>query len=149
KTTLAYVISQETDAQFTVLNAVLDGIKDLRKVVEKAESLQQLNGQKTILFVDEIHRWNKAQQDALLPHLESGMLTLIGATTENPFYSLVNPLLSRCQLFELFDLTTDNVKTMIHHSLNNKERGLGNKNIDITNEAVNHLATFAGGDIRN
>lgn len=149
KTTLAHVISLETDAQFTVLNAVLDGIKDLREVVEKAEKIQQMNGQKTILFVDEIHRWNKAQQDALLPHLESGMLTLIGATTENPFYSLVSPLLSRCQLFELHDLTTDHVKTMIRRSIEDAKRGLGEKNIEITDEALHHLAEYAGGDIRN
>src|SRR5699024_1194221 len=104
KTTLAHVISREINAQYTELNAVLDGIKDLRAVVAKAEKIQQMNGRKTILFVDEIHRWNKAQQDALLPHLESGVITLIGATTENPFYSMVSPLLSRCQLFELYDL---------------------------------------------
>lgn len=149
KTTLANVIAQETDAKFVVLNAVLDGIKDLRKVVEQAEKLQQMNGQKTILFVDEIHRWNKAQQDALLPHLESGMLTLIGATTENPFYSLVNPLLSRCQLFELHDLTIDDVKTMIQRSLQDQKRGLGDQKVKITDEAVHHLAQYAGGDIRN
>src|SRR5699024_469660 len=113
KTTLAHVISREINARFMVLNAVLDGIKDLRKVVAKAQQLQQINQQKTILFVDEIHRWNKAQQDALLPHLESGIITLIGATTENPFYSLVNPLLSRCQLFELYDLTQEQVYKMI------------------------------------
>ena len=93
KTTLAHVISREINAQYVELNAVLDGIKDLRKVVAKAEKVQQMNSRKTILFVDEIHRWNKAQQDALLPHLESGVITLIGATTENPFYSLVSPLL--------------------------------------------------------
>lgn len=149
KTTLAHVISHEINADFVVLNAVLDGIKDLRKVVAKAEKLQQINGRKTILFVDEIHRWNKAQQDALLPHLESGVITLIGATTENPFYSLVNPLLSRCQLFELYDLTTEHVKTMIHRALEDEQRGLGQREVDITDDAVYHLADYAGGDIRN
>jgi len=149
KTTLAHVISREINAEFTVLNAVLDGIKDLRKVVAKAEKIQQMNGRKTILFVDEIHRWNKAQQDALLPHLESGVITLIGATTENPFYSLVNPLLSRCQLFELYDLTKDHVETMIHRSLEDEKRGLGKKDVEVTDDAVHHLADFAGGDIRN
>src|SRR6056297_606776 len=132
KTTLAHVISREINAQYVELNAVLDGIKDLRKVVAKAEKVQQMNGRKTILFVDEIHRWNKAQQDALLPHLESGVITLIGATTENPFYSLVSPLLSRCQLFELYDLTTEHVLTMIDRSLKDKERGLGKKNVEVT-----------------
>lgn len=149
KTTLAHVISREINAQFVVLNAVLDGIKDLRKVVAKAEKMQQMNGRKTILFVDEIHRWNKAQQDALLPHLESGVITLIGATTENPFYTMVSPLLSRCQLFELYDLTKEHVLTMIDRALEEDERGLGNKKVEVTPEAKNHLAEFAAGDIRN
>lgn len=149
KTTLAHVISREINAQFVVLNAVLDGIKDLRKVVAKAEKMQQMNGRKTILFVDEIHRWNKAQQDALLPHLESGVITLIGATTENPFYTMVSPLLSRCQLFELYDLTRDHVLEMIDRALEEEHRGLGRKKIIVTKPAKNHLAEFAGGDIRN
>lgn len=149
KTTLAHVISREINAEFVVLNAVLDGIKDLRNVVAKAEKVQQVNGRKTILFVDEIHRWNKAQQDALLPHLESGIITLIGATTENPFYSLVNPLLSRCQLFELYDLTVEHVRTMIYRALEDEERGLGSKKVEISEAAVHHLADYAGGDIRN
>ncbi len=149
KTTLAHVISREINARFVVLNAVLDGIKDLRQVVAESEKLQQIKNRKTILFVDEIHRWNKAQQDALLPHLESGMLTLIGATTENPFYSLVNPLLSRCQLFELYDLTTGHVRIMIYRSLEDEERGLGNKKIEVSDDAINHFAEYAGGDIRN
>jgi putative ATPase len=149
KTTLAHVISREIKAQFEVINAVLDGIKELRNVVDKAEKLRKLNGRKTILFVDEIHRWNKAQQDALLPHLESGIITLVGATTENPFYSLVNSLLSRCQLFELHPLTMDEVKLMLNRALNDEERGLGEKDIEVTQDAFNHLAEMAGGDIRN
>ncbi len=149
KTTLAHVISREINAEFEILNAVLDGIKDLRKVVRRAEKIQQVKQRKTILFVDEIHRWNKAQQDALLPHLESGVITLIGATTENPFYSLVSPLLSRCQLFELYDLTVDHVRTMIDRSLTDEERGLGNREVEVTEPAKKHLAEYAGGDIRN
>lgn len=149
KTTLAHVISREINARFVVLNAVLDGIKDLRQVVETAEKVQQMNDKKTILFVDEIHRWNKAQQDALLPHLESGIITLIGATTENPFYSMVSPLLSRCQLFELYDLTVDHVLTMIDCALGDEKRGLGHKKVDVTVSAKKHLAEYAGGDIRN
>lgn len=149
KTTLAHVISREINAQFVVLNAVLDGIKDLRQVVARAEKIQQMNGRKTILFVDEIHRWNKAQQDALLPHLESGIITLIGATTENPFYTMVSPLLSRCQLFELYDLTKDHVLLMIDRALQEEHRGLGAKEIEVTAPAKNHLAEFAAGDIRN
>ncbi|WP_234571523.1 replication-associated recombination protein A [Rhodohalobacter sp. 614A] len=149
KTTLAHVISREIDARFEVINAVLDGIKELRKVVSKAEHQKKATGKKTILFVDEIHRWNKAQQDALLPHLESGVLTLVGATTENPFYSLVSPLLSRCQLFELYPLTKEDVKVMIGRVLKDEERGLGFVEIEISDDAVEHFADYAGGDIRN
>jgi len=149
KTTLAHVISKEIKASFRVINAVLDGIKELRTVVEQAEKLKKLNGRKTILFVDEIHRWNKAQQDALLPHLESGIITLVGATTENPFYSLVNPLLSRCQLFELFPLTVKDVRRMLTRALEDEERGLGSKSIKVEEEALDHLADYAGGDVRN
>ena len=149
KTTLAHVISRETDARFEVINAVLDGIKELRNVVAKAEHQKKANGKKTILFVDEIHRWNKAQQDALLPHLESGIITLVGATTENPFYSLVSPLLSRCQLFELHPLTKDNVRLMLKRALEDPEKGLGYMKIQLDDEAAEHLAEYAGGDIRN
>lgn len=149
KTTLAYVISREINAAFEVLNAVMDGIKDLKELVRKAEQRKKAGTKKTVLFVDEIHRWNKAQQDALLPHLESGVLTLIGATTENPFYSLVKPLLSRCQLFELYGLTVDHVKKMIDRALEDPERGLGHHNITLDDDARQHLAEYAGGDIRN
>lgn len=149
KTTLAHVISKEIKAAFEVINAVLDGIKELRHVVEKAEKLRKLNGRKTILFVDEIHRWNKAQQDALLPHLESGIITLVGATTENPFYSLVNPLLSRCQLFELKPLLVEDVKLMLQRALQDEQKGLGDKKVNLEEEALNHFSEYAGGDIRN
>lgn len=149
KTTLANVISKEIKASFEIINAVLDGIKELRTVVEKAEKLRKLNGRKTILFVDEIHRWNKAQQDALLPHLESGIITLVGATTENPFYSLVNPLLSRCQLFELFPLTKDDVSVMIDRALIDEKRGLGKDKVQLIGEAKEYLAEMSGGDVRN
>ncbi len=149
KTTLAHVISKEIKAAFEVINAVLDGIKELRTVVEKAEKLRKLNGRKTILFVGEIHRWNRAQQDALLPHLESGIITLVGATTENPFYSLVNPLLSRCQLFELQPLQVDHVRKMIFRALSDEKKGLGDKKVEVSPKAIDHLADYAGGDVRN
>lgn len=149
KTTLAHVISRETDARFEVINAVLDGIKELRKVVAKSEHQKKANGKKTILFVDEIHRWNKAQQDALLPHLESGIITLVGATTENPFYSLVSPLLSRCQLFELHPLVKEHVAEMLKRALLDETRGLGFMDIKLSDSAADHLADYAGGDIRN
>ena len=149
KTTLAHVISREIDARFEVINAVLDGIKELKKVVARAEHQRKADGRKTILFVDEIHRWNKAQQDALLPHLESGVITLVGATTENPFYSLVSPLLSRCQLFELYPLTIRDVQVMIDRALKDKERGLGSLTVELSDEAREYLSDYAGGDIRN
>ncbi|AXJ01965.1 putative ATPase [Cyclonatronum proteinivorum] len=149
KTTLANVISQEIDARFVVLNAVLDGIKELRAVVEEARTRERMQQTRTILFVDEIHRWNKAQQDALLPHIESGLLTLIGATTENPYYSLVSPLLSRCQLFELYPFDEEDLLTLLRRALGDQSRGLARFNIEISDEALWHFASYAAGDIRN
>lgn len=149
KTTLAHVISQEIDARFVVLNAVLDGIKELRAVVEEARTRQRMQQVRSILFVDEIHRWNKAQQDALLPHIESGLLTLIGATTENPYYSLVGPLLSRCQLFELYPFDVADIKTLMQRALKDSERGLGSYNVALAAPAMQHFAEYAAGDIRN
>jgi putative ATPase len=149
KTTLAFVISKEMNADFVTLNAVLDGVKDLKEVVKKAEYTTRMQGKQVILFVDEIHRWNKAQQDALLPHLESGLLTLIGATTENPFYSLVGPLLSRCQLFEMHSFNADDLEEMIQRALENDEDGLGSFNVDLSLDARRYLAEYAGGDIRS
>ena len=149
KTTLAHVVSKEIDARFVTLNAVLDGVKELRAVVDEAKTRARLNNTRTILFVDEIHRWNKAQQDALLPHIESGLLTLIGATTENPFYSLVGPLLSRCQLFELFPFDISDIILLLQRALNDKDRGLGRYSVQIDDDALHHFASYAAGDIRN
>lgn len=149
KTTLAYIISYDTNLPFESLNAVLDGIKELRAVVDKAKQYQKTGLPTTILFVDEIHRWNKAQQDALLPHIESGLLTLIGATTENPFYSLVGPLLSRCQLFELYAFDENVIVTLLKRALQDTERGIGHLNINIDDEAIHHIAQKASGDIRH
>ena len=149
KTTLAHVVSREMDVAFEVVNAVLDGIKELREVVARAEMRFRRTDRKTVLFVDEIHRWNKAQQDALLPHLESGVVTLIGATTENPFYSLVAPLLSRCQLFELQPLTREEVGAMLERALSDPERGMGRYNVDLRPEAREWMAAQSVGDIRN
>lgn len=149
KTTLAHVISKETEADFVQLNAVLDGIKELRETVKIAEQKQRFQQRQTILFVDEIHRWNKAQQDALLPHLESGVIRLIGATTENPFYALINPLLSRCQLFELFPLREQDVHSMLNRCLQDPSRGLGGQSIKVSEEAMKHFSVYASGDVRN
>jgi putative ATPase len=149
KTTLAHVISNEINAKFLNLNAVLDGVKDLKLVVEQARAEAHTTGRRTLLFVDEIHRWNKAQQDALLPHLESGLLTLIGATTENPFYALVGPLLSRCQLFELQPYTVDDITALIQRSIVDEPMGLARFHPEVDEEAIHYLAEIAGGDIRN
>ena len=149
KTTLAHVISQETEAHFITLNAVLDGVKELRQVVATAQEYRKTDSRSTILFVDEIHRWNKAQQDALLPHVESGLLTLIGATTENPYYSLVGPLLSRCQMFELFPFSVEDITTLIQRAVSDMERGLGTWQVHIDEDAMQHIAEYAGGDIRS
>ncbi len=149
KTTLAHVISREVDAQFVILNAVLDGLKEFREVVRKADDQMKYHRNRTILFVDEIHRWNKAQQDALLPHIETGLLTLIGATTLNPFYSLVGPLLSRCQLFELYPFETGDIKKLLFRALNDKERGLGSLNAAVSDDAIVYFAEYSGGDIRH
>lgn len=149
KTTLALVISHEINARFLRLNAVLDGVKDLKAVVDQARAEAHATGRRTLLFVDEIHRWNKAQQDALLPHLESGLLTLIGATTENPFYALVGPLLSRCQLFELHPYTVPDIKELIARSLEDEDRGLARYSPKVEDDAISYLAEVAGGDIRN
>ena len=150
KTTLALVVAAEMNARFVTLNAVLDGVKELRQVVSDAKDNRgRLDAKQTILFVDEIHRWNKAQQDALLPHVESGLLTLIGATTENPFYSLVGPLLSRCQMFELHPFSKEDIILLLEAAIADKERGLGAMSLIADADALGHLAEYAGGDIRN
>ncbi len=149
KTTLAHVIAKQLEVPFEQINAVLGGVKQLREIVEKAEKNRTLSGQQTLLFVDEIHRWNKAQQDALLPHIESGLLILIGATTENPYYALLSPLLSRCQLFELHVLDQQQVQKAIETALKDKRNGYGEWDIEVHPEAIQHWASFAVGDIRS
>ncbi len=149
KTNLAHVIAKQLEVPFEQINAVLDGVKQLREIVGKAEKRRILRGQQILLFVDEIHRWNKAQQDALLPHIESGLLLLIGATTENPYFALVSPLLSRCQLFELHALDQQQVQKAIETALKDKRNGYGEWDIEVHPEAIQHWASFAAGDIRN
>ncbi|MFN8475428.1 MAG: AAA family ATPase [Anaerolineae bacterium] len=148
KTTLATIIANATKSHFETLNAVMAGVADIRRVVAEAKERRTYNGQRTILLVDEIHRFNKAQQDALLPHVEDGTLTLIGSTTENPFFEIVGPLISRSRLFHLSPLTTDQVRDLLLRALHDKERGYGDRSIDITDDALTHLADMAGGDAR-
>jgi putative ATPase len=148
KTTLAEVIAHVTRAHFVRLSAVSAGVADLRKVVEDARKLTQFSGQRTILFIDEIHRFNKAQQDTILPHVEHGVVTLIGATTENPSFEVNSALLSRSRVFVLRALTEEQILTLLQRALQDKERGLGQLNIAIDEETLQQIAVFANGDAR-
>ena len=148
KTTLAEVIARQTHARFATLSAVSAGVADLRKVVEEARKLGQFSGQRTIMFIDEIHRFNKAQQDAVLPHVERGVVTLIGATTENPSFEVNAALLSRTRVFTLRGLNEEHIVSILRRALEDKERGLGQLNIEIDEEALRQIAIFANGDAR-
>ena len=148
KTTLAKVIANTTSAEFCQINATVAGKKDMEDVVSAAKQVLATSGCKTILFIDEIHRFNKGQQDYLLPFVEDGTITLIGATTENPYFEVNGALLSRSQIFELKPLSEENIKTLINRALTDKENGLGAFDADITEEALDFLADQAGGDAR-
>lgn len=148
KTTLAKVIANTTSANFTQLNATRAGKKDMEEVVDQAKDLLGMYGKKTILFVDEIHRFHKGQQDYLLPFVEDGTLVLIGATTENPYFEVNGALLSRSVLFELKPLAKEDIKVLIDKALGDKERGLGSYNAYIDEDAKDFLADIAGGDAR-
>ncbi|MGC9348059.1 MAG: AAA family ATPase [Anaerolineae bacterium] len=148
KTTLAAVIANTTEANFETLNAVLAGIGDLRKLVEAAKEQRAMYGTRTLLMVDEIHRWNKAQQDGLLPVVEDGTVTLIGATTENPYFSIISPLLSRSRIFRFKPLTVEEIETLLNRALEDEERGYGNRDIVVDDDALHHLADLADGDVR-
>jgi len=149
KTTLARVISNLTKAHFESLSAVLAGVGDLRRVIKEATDRRKLYRRRTILFVDEVHRWNKSQQDALLPHVETGLLTLIGATTQNPYFDVIKALVSRSRIFELRPLTEENIKGILVNALKDPENGYGKLNVELTSEAMAHLTRMAGGDARN
>ncbi len=148
KTTIAEVVAATTQAVFVRLNAVTSGVADIRHVVSEARDRWKLHGERTILFVDEIHRFNKAQQDALLPHVESGTVTLIGATTENPFFDVNPPLVSRSRIFKLEPLNPDDLRGLIRRALSDAQRGLGALPVDLAPEALDHIANFANGDAR-
>jgi len=148
KTTLARIIAGETKSYFVHFSAVLSGIKEIRSVIEEARNQQKLYRKKTILFVDEIHRFNKAQQDAFLHHVENGLITLIGATTENPSFEVIAPLLSRCRVIVLKTFSQDDIHAIINRALRNKERGLGNLNLVLSKDALAYLIQIADGDAR-
>ncbi len=148
KTALARIIAVRTKASFVRLNAVTAGVKDVRTVVEEAKTRRSLQGKKTILFIDEIHRFNKVQQDALLPAVEEGIVTLIGATTENPFFSLVPPLLSRTLIFTFEPLVPAAVRQLLERALHDEERGLGKYGLTLTPQAMQFVVEMADGDAR-
>ena len=149
KTTLAMVIANHTESHFTSLSAVMAGKADLRQVIAKADELRKMYQKRTILFVDEVHRWNKAQQDGLLPYVENGVITLIGATTENPYFEVNRALVSRSRIFQMKSLTDENIRDLIQLALKDKERGYGEMKIELAEDALAHLIRVAGGDGRN
>jgi putative ATPase len=148
KTTLARLIAHYCGAQFLSLSAVLSGVKDIRQSIEQAREAQQMQQRPTVLFVDEVHRFNKAQQDAFLPHVEDGTIFFIGATTENPSFELNNALLSRVRTYVLRRLDTEAIEAIIQHALSDAERGLGQMNLTMSDDIVHQLAVVADGDAR-
>ena len=148
KTTLALCISQKTQSHFEKINAVASNVEEMRKILAGAQNRRLTSGRKTILFIDEIHRFNKSQQDVLMPDIEEGNIILIGATVFNPFFALVSPLLSRSLVFELHSLSPDDLKVLMRRALADKERGLGSLPINIEAQALEFLATISDGDGR-
>jgi putative ATPase len=147
KTTLARVLAQELDAEFFALSAVTVGVAEVRRLVEKARGLREA-GRRTVVLLDEIHRFNKAQQDALLPHVEEGLLTLVGATTENPYFEIIGPLLSRTRIFVFEPLSEEDLRTILQRALADRDRGLGDLHVEMAEEALAYLAQRSGGDAR-
>jgi putative ATPase len=148
KTTLARIIANTTKAEFISINAVLAGVKDIRDAVDAARETLSYHGRRTILFIDEVHRFNKAQQDALLPHVENGLLTLIGATTENPYFEVNKALVSRSRIFQLRNLTEDDLRAVAHQAIGDAERGFGTRTVVLDKDAEDHLVSVANGDAR-
>jgi putative ATPase len=148
KTTLARIIAGHTDARFSHLSAVLAGVNDLRNIVKEAQMARDLHGQTTTVFVDEIHRWNKAQQDALLPHVEDGTITIIGSTTENPSFEVIGPLLSRTKVYTLEQIQSEALSKLVNRALEDKERGLGELNLKLDEKALEFMCASADGDAR-
>ena len=148
KTTLARIIANVSKAHFIYFSAILSGVKEIREIVKEAEEVRKYHGKKTILFVDEIHRFNKSQQDAFLPYVERGIFTIIGATTENPSFEVIAPLLSRCKVLVLNPLTDQEVRKVVSHALADREWGLGEMGLRLTDDALAFMAEQAGGDAR-
>ncbi len=148
KTTLARMIARLTRSEFVAFSAVLAGIKEIKEVMAASERKSH-GGQRTIVFVDEVHRFNKAQQDAFLPYVEAGHITFIGATTENPSFEVISPLLSRTKVYVLDPLTTPQIVNLLRRAIADKERGLGNENVESTDDVLFRIASYANGDARS
>ncbi|MBU0946811.1 MAG: replication-associated recombination protein A [Proteobacteria bacterium] len=148
KTTLARILARSTAADFVYFSAVLSGVKEVRKIVEQAEQLRDREKRGTIFFIDEIHRFNKSQQDAFLPHVENGLFTLIGATTENPSFQVIAPLLSRCRVLVLTPLSTENLQTILQRALLDSNHGLGSHELTFAENGLKLLVALADGDAR-
>src|SRR3954465_11848532 len=148
KTTLARIIAETTKARFVAFSAVLSGIKEIRDVMSEAERMRRSTGRRTIVFIDEIHRFNKAQQDAFLPRVEAGDIVLIGATTENPSFEVNAALLSRSKVFVLRGLETSDVESILQRALRDEDRGLGTEALDVDADALHAIALYANGDAR-
>jgi len=148
KTTLAFIIANTTDSHFSPISAVSAGVADLRRIIEEAIERRKVYQKRTILFIDEIHRFNKAQQDAVLPFVEDGTITLIGATTENPSFEVISPLLSRCRVLTLNPLTNDEIRIIIMRALRDTLKGLGTSKVELDPDAFSHLITMSNSDAR-
>lgn len=149
KTTLAWIIAQTTGAAFEKLNAVSSGVKEVREVIEQAESRLKLYGKATYLLLDECHRWSRTQSDAILPALEKGIIRFVGSTTENPFIAMSGAIVSRCRIFEFKQLDKKDVIKALHRAINDNENGLGKYNVQSRDEAINHIASLSNGDVRS
>ena len=148
KTTLAYIMAKATSSHFSPVSAVSAGVADLRKIIEEAKERRKMSGQRTLLFIDEIHRFNKAQQDAILPYVEDGTVTLIGATTENPSFEVISPLLSRAQVFVLKPLSPPEIAAIINRAISDDERGLGAFKVSLEESALEALVSMSNSDAR-
>jgi putative ATPase len=148
KTTLAMIVANTTASHFETISAVLAGVADLRRVIKEAKDRRSMYGRRTILLVDEIHRWNRAQQDALLPHVEDGTIVLFGATTENPYFQVIAPLVSRSRVFQFKPLTDDEMGKVLDRALADVENGYGARTVQLDDDARSHLVRIAGGDAR-
>ncbi|MEA4853079.1 MAG: replication-associated recombination protein A [Christensenella sp.] len=149
KSTLAAIVAHTTGSDFYKLNAVTSGVKDVRQVIDQAEASLKMYGRESFLLLDECHRWSKSQSDSVLPAMESGVIKLIGSTTENPMAAMTSAIVSRCRLFEFYALTQQDIQKAVYRAAQDKERGFGNMKLEIDEAAAAHWASFSGGDVRS